>query len=196
MSPRPRQGALQQSQSPHKARGSSGKRLAARTLPQGWSRNFRSLPVNPKLYQCWIFIGRTDIEAEAPIICPLDAKNWLIGKDPDAGKDWGWGNRGWDGRMASRTQWAWVWANSRRKRRTGNAGVLQSMGSQRVGHDLVTRQQPESYPKQCLLFFNAPAPYLKELTKYTPTSVQPCDCMNSHIHVLINLKLIFVYCVK
>ena len=41
-----------------------------------------------KSVQSWIFIGRTDVEAEAPILWPRDAKNWLIGKDPDAGKDW------------------------------------------------------------------------------------------------------------
>ena len=45
-------------------------------------------PVNPKRDQCWVFIGRTDVEAEIPIHWPLDAKSWLIGKDPDAGKDW------------------------------------------------------------------------------------------------------------
>ena len=45
-------------------------------------------PVNPKGNQSWIFIGRTDAEAETPILWPPDAKNWLIGKDPDAGKDW------------------------------------------------------------------------------------------------------------
>ena len=44
--------------------------------------------VHPKGNQSWIFIGRTDAEAETPILWPLDAKNWLIGKDPDAGKDW------------------------------------------------------------------------------------------------------------
>ena len=44
--------------------------------------------VNPKGNQSWIFIGRTDAEAEAPILWPPDAKNWLTGKDPDAGKDW------------------------------------------------------------------------------------------------------------
>ena len=43
--------------------------------------------VNPKGNQVWIFIGRTDAEAEAPILWPPDAKSWLIGKDPDAGKD-------------------------------------------------------------------------------------------------------------
>ena len=45
-------------------------------------------PVYPKGNQLWIFIGRTDAEAEAPILWPPDAKNWLTGKDPDAGKDW------------------------------------------------------------------------------------------------------------
>ena len=45
-------------------------------------------PVYPKGNQSWIFIGRTDAEAEAPILWLPDVKNWLIGKDPDAGKDW------------------------------------------------------------------------------------------------------------
>ena len=45
-------------------------------------------PVNPEGSQSWIFIGRTDTEAETPILWPPDAKNWLIGKEPDAGKDW------------------------------------------------------------------------------------------------------------
>ena len=45
-------------------------------------------PVNPKENLSWIFIGRTDAKAEGPILWPPDAKNWLIGKDPDAGKDW------------------------------------------------------------------------------------------------------------
>ena len=45
-------------------------------------------PVNPKGSQSWILIGRTDAEAQTPILWPPDVKNWLIGKDPDAGKDW------------------------------------------------------------------------------------------------------------
>ena len=45
-------------------------------------------PVNLKWSQSWIFIGRIDAEADAPIFWPSDVKNWLIGKDPDAGKDW------------------------------------------------------------------------------------------------------------
>ena len=51
-------------------------------------------PVNPKWNQSWIFIGRADTEAEAPILWPPDAKNWLIGKDPDAGKEWRWEEKG------------------------------------------------------------------------------------------------------
>ena len=46
-------------------------------------------PVHPKGNQCWVFIGRTSVEAETPILWPSDAKSWLIWKDPDAGKDWG-----------------------------------------------------------------------------------------------------------
>ena len=45
-------------------------------------------PANPKRNQFWIFIGRTDVEAETPVLWPPDAKNRLTGKDPDAGKDW------------------------------------------------------------------------------------------------------------
>ena len=51
-------------------------------------------PVNPKGNQSWIFIGRTDIKAETLILWPPDAKNWLIWKDPDAGKDWRWEEKG------------------------------------------------------------------------------------------------------
>ena len=98
--------------------------------------------VNAKGNQPWIFIGRTD--AEAPILWPPDAKSWFIGKDPDAGKNWGQEEKGvtedemvgWQ----SLTQWIWVWANSGRWWRTGKPDVLPSMGSQRVGQDLAIEQ--------------------------------------------------------
>ena len=51
-------------------------------------------PDNPKGNQFWIFIGGIDAEAETPILRPPDAKNWLIWKDPDAGKDWRWEEKG------------------------------------------------------------------------------------------------------
>ena len=70
-------------------------------------------PVNPKRNQSWIFIERTD--AEAPILWPPDAKIWLTGKDPDAGKDLRGiqgDDKGWDGWMALLTLWTWVWTCS------------------------------------------------------------------------------------
>ena len=101
-------------------------------------------PVSPKINQSWIFIGRTDAEAKTPKLWPPDEKRQLTGKDPDARKERArgdGGNRGWDGWMASPTQWTRVWANSRRWWKIGKPGGLQSMGSQRVRHDWVTKQQ-------------------------------------------------------
>ena len=64
-------------------------------------------PIHSKGDQSWVFFGRNDSEAQTPILWPPHAKSWLIGKDPDAGRDWGAGgegdNRGWDGWMASLT---------------------------------------------------------------------------------------------
>ena len=98
-------------------------------------------PVHPRGNQSWIFTRRTDAEAETSVIWPPDVKNWLIGKDPDAGKDWRQkekGTTGWDGWMASLTQWRWVCANSGSWWWTGKPGMLPSMGSQGVGHDWAT----------------------------------------------------------
>ena len=95
--------------------------------------------VHPKGDQSWVFIGRTDAEAETPILWPPHAKSWLTGKYPDAGRDWRQeekGTTGWDGWMASPTWWAWVWVNSGSWWWTVRPGVLRFMGSQRVGHDL------------------------------------------------------------
>ena len=71
-------------------------------------------PVNPQGNQSWISIGRTDTEADTPILWPPDAKNWIIGKDPDAGKDWRQEEKGatedeiveWYHRLNG-----WVWVN-------------------------------------------------------------------------------------
>ena len=59
-----------------------------KTLESPWDSK-EIQPVHPKGDQSWIFTGRTDAEAETPILWPPDAKNWLIWKDPDARKDWG-----------------------------------------------------------------------------------------------------------
>ena len=73
------------------------------------------------------------------ILWPPDGKNWLIGKDPDAGKDWRQEEKGTtDGWMASPTQCTWVWVNSQSWWWTGKPGMLQNMGLQRVGHDWAT----------------------------------------------------------
>ena len=96
-------------------------------------------PVNPKGNQSWIFIGRTDVEAETPILWPPDVKKRLIGKDPDTGNDWWREVKGTaDGWMASPTWWTWVWVGSRSWWWTGRPDVLQPMGSQKVWHDWVT----------------------------------------------------------
>ena len=91
--------------------------------------------VNPKGNQPWIFTGRTDAETEAPILWLPDAKSWLTGKDPDAGKDGRQEKGTIEDEMvgiASPTQWTWVWASTGRWWRTEKLAVLQSMGSQRV----------------------------------------------------------------
>ena len=72
---------------------------------------------------------------------PPVAKSWLIGKKPDAGKDWRQekkGKTGWDDWMASPTQWTWVWVSSGSWWWTGRPDMLQSMGLQRVRHDWET----------------------------------------------------------
>ena len=99
-------------------------------------------PVNPKGNQSWIFIGRADAITETPILWPCDAENWLIGKDFDAGKDWreeekgttedemvGWHHR-FNGHEFEQSPGVGDGQ--------GSLAVLQSMGSQIVGHDWVT----------------------------------------------------------
>jgi len=95
-------------------------------------------PVHPKGNQSWIFIGRTDAEAETPILWPPDAKSWFIWKDSDAGKDWGQEEKGttedemvgWHHQLNGHEFGSCWW--------TGSPGVLRSMGSQIVRHDWAT----------------------------------------------------------
>ena len=92
-------------------------------------------PVHPK-DQSWVFIRRTDVEAENPILWLPHTKSWLVGKDPDAGRDWGQEEMGWqrmkwlDGITDSR--WTWVWINSGSWWWTGRPGMLEFKGLQRV----------------------------------------------------------------
>ena len=91
-------------------------------------------PVHPKGDQSWVFIGRTDAEAEIPITLATSWEELTHWKRP-----WCWeglgaeregDDRRWDGRMASPTRWTWVWVNSRSWWCTRRPGVLQFMGSQ------------------------------------------------------------------
>ena len=123
-------------------------------------------PVNPKGNQS-ILIGRTDDEAEMPILWPSDAKNWLIGKASDVGKDWrqdekgmtedeivGWHNR-LDGHKFEQALGVGRW--------TGKPGVLQSMGSQRVVHDWATDLNWTEFWKEYLMLTS----YLSLIRRYT-----------------------------
>ena len=89
-----------------------------------------------------MFIGRTDAKAETPILWPPHVKSWLIGKVPDAGRDWGQEEKGTiENEMAGWHHWVdghEVWVNSRSWWWTGRPGVLRFTGSQRVGHDWAT----------------------------------------------------------
>ena len=98
-------------------------------------------PVHPKGDQSWTFSGRTDVEAKAPVLWPRDVKSWLIGKDPDAGKDWGQEEK----KAAEEEMVGWHHQLNRHefKQTPGDSegqGSL-AMRSWRVGHSLVTEQQ-------------------------------------------------------
>ena len=140
-------------------------------------------PVHPKGNQSWVFIGRTDAEAETPILWPPHEKSWLIGKDPEAGRDFGTGgegdNRGQDGWMVSPTRRTWVWVSPRGWWWTGRPGVLWFMESQRVGHDWGTEMnwclgrrrkgQPTS------VFYPGKSHGQSSLTGYSPWSLKESD---------------------
>ena len=101
-------------------------------------------PVHPKGNRAWIFIGRTDAEAELAILWAPDVKSWLIGKDSDAGAAWGQEEKGTtEGEMAGWHHWlhghGFEWAPGESDEQ--EAWVLQSMGSQRIRHSSVTERQ-------------------------------------------------------
>ena len=95
-------------------------------------------PIHPKGNLSWIFIGRTDPEAETPILWSPNVKNWLIGKDPDAGKDWRWEEKGTTEDVPWWLDGTWVWVSPGSWWWTGRPDMLLSMGLQRVRHDWVT----------------------------------------------------------
>ena len=98
-------------------------------------------PVHPKGDQSWVFTGGTDAEAETPILRPPDAESWLIGKDPDAGKDWGQDKKG----MTEDEMVGWChWLNGHGFGWTpvvgdGHGDLACCDGSERIGHDRTTQ---------------------------------------------------------
>ena len=113
-------------------------------------------PVNPKGSQPWLFIGRTVVRAAAPVLWSPDTKSQLIGKDPDAGENWGQEENG----VTEVEMVGWhPWLNGHEFEQTlgdewriGKPGMLQVMGLQRVRHDLVTEKQQQSlnmHKKKC-----------------------------------------------
>ena len=115
-------------------------------------------PIRPKGNQSWIFTERTDAAAESPIFLPPEAKNWLVEKDPDAGKDWRQEERGmmeceivgwhyWlDGHELEQAPGSWWW--------TRKPGMLLSMGSQRAGQDWATELNWILIPCEFFLWWN------------------------------------------
>ena len=135
-------------------------------------------PVHPKGNQSWIFIGRTDAEAEAPILGHLMWRADSLGKILMLGKIKGrrrGDNRGWHGWMASLTQWIWIWASSGSWWWTSKPDMFQSMGSQRVEHDYMTELNRSSHCvfhgiKSRSLFYNGDKSHSWGLSLHGPAS--------------------------
>ena len=121
-------------------------------------------PIHPKGHQSWVFIGRTGVEAETPILWPPDAKSWLIRM---LGKSEGRRRRGWqrmrclDGITDSMTG---VWAGSGRWGRTGVPGVLQSIWLQRVGHWVRTQRVGHWVTEQLVIWIDICSKHLQCLS--------------------------------
>ena len=151
-------------------------------------------PVNPKGNQSWIFIRRTDVEAEAPIFWPPDAKSRLIRKDTDAGTDWRQEEKGTteNGMVGwhQLTQWTWVWASSGRQWRTGEPVCCRPWGC-RVGHNWVTEQYPQ-LPKATLGKQLAMWIQQQEPATFTNQRISPKSLLSRNSETPLLLKVILV----
>ena len=120
--------------------------------------------------------------SQSPVRWLPDAKSWLIRKPWcwERSKAGGEGDdRGWDGWMASLTQWTWVWTSSRRWWGTGKPGLLQSIGLQRVGYNLVTKQQ-ESFRSDYIIDNYMIWLYTKCSTSFVMWNIFISICFQSH----------------
>ena len=146
-------------------------------------------PVHPKGNQSWIFIARTNAEAETPILWPPDGKNWLIGKDPDAGKDWRQKETGmiedemvgWHPRLNGHEFESTLGIGD-------GQGSLCVMGLQRVGHDWATDLIWSAHHlSQKLLQFTCAK--LLQLC-LTPCSVMDCNLSSSSVHGIFQARIL------
>jgi len=149
--------------------------------------------VNPKGNQPWIFIGRTDAKVEAPIFWSTDANSWLIGKHPDAGKDWGQEGKGTtEDEMAG---W-YHWCNRHELGQTPGDGEGQGVlvcyrpwGL--VGHDWATEQQHKSNN----LIFNHGCVYLLHKIPENSTICSPAQIISQPSHTMAYLCVCVCVCV-
>ena len=139
-------------------------------------------PVNPKGIQSWIFIGRTDVKAEAPILWPPDVKSWLIRKDPDAEKDWRQEEKG----MTEDKMVGWHhWLNKHEfEQAPGDAErqarlACYSPWGCRVGHNWVTEQQ-----QPCRQLLGQPVPQGPTATLDLPFTPSSWTVVNRQLSVL------------
>ena len=150
-------------------------------------------PVHPKGNQSLIFIGRTNAEDETPILWLPNVKNWLIGKDPFAGKAQRQEEKGttaWDGWITSTTRWIWVWAISESWWWTGKPGALQSMGWQRVQHNWAT-ELTDHLDLLNWVFFKVLQTYCQRLSKRMPKSIL-CHRVDLYVRKrLLSLEVTF-----
>ena len=133
-------------------------------------------PVNPKGNQSWIFIGRTDAEAEAQILWLLDVKNWLIRKDPDAGKDWRRDEKGTT--EDEIVGWHHQLDGHEFEQTPGDSEGQESLAccspwghkDKATGHDWATEQQPLSFrTPSCLLWSSSVPPVSLSIHHQTST---------------------------
>ena len=128
--------------------------------------------VNSEENQSWTFIGRTDAEAEAPIFWPPNAKSWLTGKDPNAGKDW---RQEKNGMTEDEIVGSHHWFNGYEFEQTsedseGHQSLVccSPWGRKKVGHDLATEQQQMAVPSISLLSFGCRGSSLSDRRYHIP----------------------------
>ena len=142
-------------------------------------------PVNPKGNQSWIFIGRTDAEAEVQLLWPPDAKSWLIRKDPDAGKDWRHEKGTTEDKMVG---WLHQLSGNEFEQALGDSeeqGSLMCCSPQgcKIGHDWATEQQASA-----LHFLR------QEIGGLQLRNLQTAPCLVSEMEIATETGLIANFC--